>query len=107
MLAPEQRLLGRSEINSRGWLLSNLERSREGFVQAGCEVALFEQAANESDESLLTLVNNRFFRGSMPPPIQRGGRDLLATELADKSSSQKTSGLLEALLLTPSFGVVK
>ena len=107
VLAPEQRLLGRSEINSRGWLLSNLERSREGFVQAGCEVALFEQAANESDESLLTLVNNRFFRGSMPPPIQRGGRDLLATELADKSSSQKTSGLLEALLLTPSFGVVK
>jgi uncharacterized protein (DUF1800 family) len=107
VLAPEQRLLGRSEVNSRGWLLSNLERSREGFVQAGCEVALFEQAAKESDESLLTLVNNRFFRGSMPPPIQRGGRDLLATELADKSPSQKTSGLLEALLLTPSYGVVK
>jgi hypothetical protein len=32
---------------------------------------------------------------------------LLATELADKSPSQKTSGLLEALLLTPSYGVVK
>ena len=107
VLAPEQRLLGRSEINSRDWLFSSLEQSREAFVQAGCEIALFEQAANESDESLLTLVNNRFFRGSMPPPIQRGGRDLLATELADKTPNVKTSGLLRALLITPSYGVVK
>ena len=107
VLAPEQRLLGRGEIGSRSWLLGDLSQSREGFVQAGCEIALFEQAASESDDSLLALVNNRFFRGSMPPPIQRGARDLLATELADKSPGQKTSGLLGALLLTPSYGVVK
>jgi uncharacterized protein (DUF1800 family) len=107
VLAPEQRLLGRSEINSRDWLFGNLEQSREAFVQAGCEIALFDQAASESDESLLILVNNRFFRGSMPPPIQRGGRDLLATELADKTPNVKTSGLLRALLITPSYGVVK
>lgn len=107
VLAPEQRLLQRGELGFRNHLAHELNNNETNFVQAGCEINLFEDAASQSDEALLALVNSRFFKGVMPAPIQQGARQLLATELATKPPLEKLSSLLGALLFTPSFGVVK
>ena len=107
VLAPEKRLLHRGEIGLRSNLTSQISENYSNFKQAGCEISLFEQAAAQSDEQLIALVNARFFKGAMPAPIQQGARQLLATELASRSPLEKLVGLLKALLVTPSFGVVK
>ena len=107
VLAPEQRLLHRGEIGFRSHLTSQIAENYSNFQQAGCELSVFEQAAAQSDEQLIALVNTRFFKGAMPAPIQQGARQLLATELSSEPPTQKLVGLLKALLVTPSFGVVK
>lgn len=107
VLAPEQRLLNRGELGFYSHMASQITENQMNFTQAGCELHVFEQAAMQSDEQLIALVNSRFFKGVMPAPIQQGARQLLATELATKAPLEKVSFLLNALLVTPSFGVVK
>jgi uncharacterized protein (DUF1800 family) len=107
VLAPEQKLLRKDQIGERNNFVWEISVNKVQFDQAGCELSLFEEAAAQSDESLIVLVNTRFFKGVMPAPIQHGARQLLSTELASKAPLEKVSSLLQPLLLTPSFGVVK
>lgn len=105
--APEQKLLDSNSFNSRsgslGWQMENAQT----FLDAGCEIELFRQAALESDEKLLQLVNVRFFKGAMPQPLREGAKNLFARALQYEPTDRKISQLLGTLLTTPTYGVVK
>ena len=77
------------------------------FINAGCEIDLFVKAVEKSDEALIALLSERFFKGAMPATIRLGAKNLLANELASQNSVQKFARLLEVLISTPTFGVVK
>lgn len=105
--APEQKLLDGDAFNSRsgslGWQMENPQT----FIDAGCELELFRQAALTSDDKLLQLVNERFFKGAMPQPLREGAKNLFARALQYDSTDRKISNLLGTLLTTPTYGVVK
>ena len=107
VLAPEQKLLNSVEFSSRmgffNWALQN----ETSLNDAGCEVAAFKSAQAVSDEKLLDLMNERFFRGAMPASISKSLID------ANKNLWNRDKGLslagaiLDMASLTPAFGVSK
>jgi uncharacterized protein (DUF1800 family) len=105
--APEQKLLDTSAFNSRsgslGWQMENPQT----FLDAGCDLQVFRQAANESDEKLLHLVNVRFFKGAMPQPLREGAKNLFSQVLNNDPTDRKITNLLGVLTTTPTYGVVK
>jgi uncharacterized protein (DUF1800 family) len=105
--APEQKLLDTNAFNSRAGTLGWQMESPQTFLDAGCDLELFRQAANESDEKLLQLVNVRFFKGAMPQPLRQGAKNLFAQALNNEPTDRKISQLLGVLTSTPTYGVVK
>jgi hypothetical protein len=105
--APEQTLLTSNSFNgvagSLTWQLDN----PEPFLNAGCDLALFREAAKTSDEHLLQLVNMRFFKGAMPQPLREGAKNLFSQVLNTQSPDQKVGQLISILITTPTYGVVK
>jgi hypothetical protein len=105
--APEQKLLDTGAFNSRsgslGWQMENPQT----FIDAGCDLEVFRQAANESDEKLLQLVNVRFFKGAMPQPLREGAKNLFSQVLNNDPTDRKITNLLGVLTTTPTYGVVK
>ena len=77
------------------------------FTSAGCEIDLFVNAAATSNDALIALINQRFFKGAMPAPLRLGARNLLSQDLAGQPPLRKFSDLLQILLSTPTYGVVK
>lgn len=107
LLAPEQKLLNASEINRR---LGNLTWHMEvpsKFRDAGCEIDLFAQTLERSEDAFLDLVGQRFFRGSMPAPLRAGAKNLLQNHLGGRDALGKLGPVLQVLLSTPGAGVVK
>ena len=105
--APEQKLLTADEFNQRAGNFSWQAGVPINFSNAGCELDLFVQAATKSDEELIALISERFFKGAMPPSLMAGARNLLKTTLANETPNNKFSRLLQILLTSPTFGVVK
>jgi uncharacterized protein (DUF1800 family) len=105
--APEQKLLDLNAFNSRGGTLGWQMENPQTFLDAGCELNLFRQAAMESDEKLLQLINERFFKGAMPQPLRQGAKNLFAKALNNEPTDRKISQLLGVLTSTPTYGVVK
>ena len=107
VLAPEQKLLNSVEFSSRmgffNWVLQN----ETSLNDAGCDVATFKSAQAVSDEKLMDLMNERFFRGAMPASISKSLID------ANKNLWNRDKGLslagaiLDMASLTPAFGVSK
>ena len=81
--APEQKLLTADEFNQRAGNFSWQAGVPINFSNAGCELDLFVQAATNSDEELIALISERFFKGAMPPSLMAGARNLLKTTLAN------------------------
>jgi hypothetical protein len=77
------------------------------FTNAGCQVDLFVRAAGSSDEALIALVNERFFKGAMPAPLRQGAKNLLANDLSNQTPLRKFTELMQILISTPTYGVVK
>jgi hypothetical protein len=65
------------------------------------------QAAAKSDDELIALISQRFFKGAMPPTLLAGARNLLKTNLVNETPTNKFTKLLQVLLTSPTFGVVK
>ena len=105
--APEQKLLRSDEVRRRIGALNYEMEVLSNFTNAGCEIDLFVKAVEKSDEALIALLSERFFKGAMPATIRLGAKNLLANELASQNSVQKFARLLEVLISTPTFGVVK
>ena len=105
--APEQKLLRSDEVRRRIGALNYEMEVLSNFTNAGCEIDLFVKAVEKSDEALIALLSERFFKGAMPATIRLGAKNLLTNELASQNSVQKFARLLEVLISTPTFGVVK
>lgn len=109
LLAPEQKTLNSQEFNSRlgafGWRLGYLTRAAD----AGCDVQAVKDAVAQSDDKLLTLVSDRFFRGAMPAAVRQGLLEANAANLTNYRASPMTyvGALLDMASVTPAFGVTK
>lgn len=105
--APEQKLLTANAFNglagTLGWTIQNPQI----FLDAGCDLELFRQAAMTSDEHLLQLINARFFKGAMPQPLREGAKNLFSQVMNNETQDQKIAQLISILITTPTYGVVK
>ena len=107
VLAPEQKLLNSSEFGSRMWNNNSGMDSETTLVNAGCDVNAFKAATATSDEALVDLISQRFFRGAMPAALSKSLIE------ANKNLWQREQGLklaasmLDMASLTPAFGVSK
>jgi hypothetical protein len=107
VLAPEQKMLNSTEFGYRMWSNSGGMDSESTLNDAGCDVAAFKAATATSDEALVNLISERFFRGAMPAALQKSLIE------ANKNLWNKNQGLvlagtmLDMASLTPAFGVSK
>jgi uncharacterized protein (DUF1800 family) len=107
ILAPEQKLLNSMEFSSRMGFFCWAFQNEAALNDAGCEVATFKAAQAVSDEKLLDLMNERYFRGALSASISKSMID------ANKNLWNKTQGLslagsiLDMASVTPAFGVSK
>ena len=106
VIAPEQRLLSTDELNRR---LSggDFEWRQAEMREAGCEIDLFLTAAGRSDDALLALISERWFRGALPATLRFHAKALLANELAGYTPTRRVGEVLQFLMSTAHFGVVK
>jgi hypothetical protein len=105
--APEQKLITTDEVRRRASDLTWRVEKKTDFTQAGCEVDLFINAAATSEDALIALINDRFFKGAMPAPLRQGAKKLLTQDLVNQTPQRKFTELLQILISTPTFGVVK
>jgi hypothetical protein len=106
--APEQKLVDSKEIRRKADNLNWAVRSGEkNFISAGCELGIFVKALETSDTALISLISERFFKGAMPAPLRLGAQNLLSKEMSSFTSMEKVTNLLQILLSTPTYGVVK
>lgn len=106
ILAPEQKLLNSMEFSSRmnffTWTLEN----ESTLNDAGCDVDTFKAAQAVSDEKLLDLMNERFFRGTLSSSISKSLVDA-NKNMSNKKGLRLTGSILDMASLTPAFGVSK
>lgn len=107
VLAPEQKLLNSNEFGARMWNNNGGMDSETTLINAGCDVNAFKAATATSDEALVDLISQRFFRGAMPAALSKSLIE------ANKNLWQREQGLklaasmLDMASLTPAFGVSK
>ena len=77
------------------------------FTNAGCDIDAFIKASERSPEELVQLISTRYFKGAMPAPLRLGAQNLLSKEMSSFTSMEKVTNLLQILLSTPTYGVVK
>jgi len=107
VLAPEQKLLNSVEFSSRMGFFSWALQNETSLNEAGCDVGSFKAAQAVSDEKLLDLMNERFFRGAMPASISKSMIDA-NKNLWDRGQGLKLVGaILDMASVTPAFGVSK
>jgi len=107
VLAPEQKLLNSVEFSSRISFFMNAFMNETSLNDAGCDVAVFKAAKAVSDEKLMDLMNERFFRGAMSASISKSLIDA-NKNLWDRDQGLKLTGsILDMAALTPAFGVSK
>jgi uncharacterized protein (DUF1800 family) len=103
LLAPEQRLLNAEELS---WRLNN--SIAEGVLRAGtgCDASVFGRAYATSPAAFVELVNQRYFRGAMPPVLRQNLIEL-APGTWGNTPDQKAISLLQFALATPYYGVIR
>ncbi|MEW7848012.1 DUF1800 domain-containing protein [Massilia aurea] len=103
LLAPEQRLLNAEELS---WRLNNT--IAEGVLRAGtgCDASTFGRAYAASPTAFVELVNQRYFRGAMPPVLRQNLIELAPTTWGN-TPDQKAISLLQFALATPYYGVIR
>lgn len=107
VLAPEQKLLTTEEFSSRASYFTRIFQEESNLNTAGCDVEIFKTAQESSDEKLLELLNNRFFRGALPATV---GMSMIE---ANKNLWNRNTGLrlvgayLDMAAMSPSYGVSK
>jgi hypothetical protein len=107
VLAPEQKMLNSIEFANRMNYFSNRMSDENLLRDAGCDVDVFKTAQAVSDEKLVDLMNDRYFRGALPASV---AKSLIDTNknLWEKTKGLKlTGGMLDMAAVTPIFGVSK
>jgi uncharacterized protein (DUF1800 family) len=107
VLAPEQKLLNSVEFSSRMGFFNYALQNESSLNDAGCDVAVFKSAQAVSDEKLMDLINERFFRGAMSASISKSLIDANKTLWNRDQGLRLTGSILDMAALTPAFGVSK
>ncbi|MEI7495759.1 MAG: DUF1800 family protein, partial [Betaproteobacteria bacterium] len=107
ILAPEQKLLNSMEFSSRMNFFSWALQDESNLNDAGCEVATFKAAQAVSDEKLLDLMNERFFRGALSASITKSLIDANKNLWNKDQGLRLTGSILDMAAVTPAFGVSK
>jgi hypothetical protein len=107
VLAPEQKMLNSSEFASRMWSNSVGMQSESNLVDAGCDVSAFKAAAAVSDEKLVELIGERFFRGAMPAVVAKSLIEANKNLWQKDQAMAHAAAMLDMATLTPAFGVSK
>lgn len=107
LLAPEQKMLNSNEFSRRMSDYHNAMSHNNLLSDAGCETAVFEAAARKSNEHLVALLSERFFRGAMPAAVSQGLVEAHKDFWHDNNMMRLTGAMLEMAMLTPAFGVSK
>jgi hypothetical protein len=107
ILAPEQKMLTSDGFSGRMSLFSNALSNESLLNDAGCDVNIFKSTMAESDEKLLDLMSQRFFRGAIPKNtaenLIEANRNLNGREVGLKL----VGSILDMASLTPAYGVSK
>jgi len=107
ILAPEQKMLNSMEFSNRMSFFNWAFQNEATLNDAGCDVASFKEAKATSDERLVDLMSERYFRGALSATV---GKSLVD---AHKSYWNRNQGLslmgsmLDMAAVTPAFGVSK
>lgn len=106
LLAPEQKMLLSTEFDDRLGRYSWHFQDEAVLRGSGCAVDDFKAAAASSDAKLLGLIDQRLFRGAMPPATAQA---LLGSVQSWQSTHplQKTAAMIESAMITPSFGAAR
>lgn len=107
LLAPEQKMLNSNEFSRRMGDYHNALSHNSLLSDAGCDTAAFEAAARKSNEHLVALLGERFFRGAMPAAVAQGLVEAHKDFWHDNNMMKLTGAMLEMAMLTPAFGVSK
>lgn len=104
LLAPEQRLLTAPELSGRfyGYALGE----NINAISGGCDVSPFARAFS-TPENFAELVNQRYFRGAMPPQLRQSILDMAPTIWGNDSNQKAVNLLAFALATSPNFGVIQ
>lgn len=103
LLAPEQRLLNAEELS---WRLNNAIAQGTLRAGTGCDASAFGRAFSTSPAAFAELVNERYFRGAMPPVLRQNLIELAPTVWGN-TPDQKAVSLLQFALATPYYGVIR
>jgi len=107
VLAPEQKMLNSIEFSDRMSNLSYTFQDDSLLSSAGCEVEAFKAAQAVSDEKLLDLINDRFFRGALPASIAKSLLDANKNFWNRNKGLALTGSILDMASITPAYGVSK
>ena len=109
ILAPEQKLLDSKEFRSRLGDISGIWNDTEGaeFARAGCRFDELTAALEKSPDHYVALLNERFFKGSMPPMLRDAAKNLLKEMAWEPRMGMRAAVVLSFMLSTPTYGVVK
>ena len=100
-------MLNSSEFASRMSFFSSRFQDETLLNDAGCDVATFKAAQAASDEKLMELMNDRFFRGALPATISKSLIDAHKNYWDRARGLALTGAILDMASLTPAFGVSK
>lgn len=115
LLAPEQRLLNASELTSRlnlaysmRWDDAAQQVTLNAFTQAGCNAQALVDAYAASPRTYIDWLNERFFRGAMPPTLRTSMESMIAKPQWDaRQPIEGAIRMLDYALFSPYFGVIK
>jgi uncharacterized protein (DUF1800 family) len=108
LLAPEQKTLVSREFMQRFGRYDWQWEEESTLRAAGCEVDTFKRALAVSDDALLDLIAERFFRGAMPPTVRQGMKDVMANRDWERRSPMRFVGFVVQFgTVTPAMGAIK
>ncbi len=107
VLAPEQKMLNSIEFANRMNYFSNRMSDENLLRDAGCDVDIFKTAQAVSDEKLVDLLNDRYFRGALPASVAKSLIDTNQNLWEKNKGLKLTGGMLDMAAVTPIFGVSK
>jgi uncharacterized protein (DUF1800 family) len=107
ILAPEQKMLNSNEFSTRMWRISDGMRDETVLSNAGCDTTAIKNAVADSDDKLIELLSERFFRGAMPATLAKSLIEANGTNWLRERPFEMAGAMLDMATLTPAFGVSK
>ena len=107
VLAPEQKMLNSMEFSDRMSYFNWAFQNEATLNDAGCDVASFKEAKAISDERLVDLMSERYFRGALSASVAKSLVDAHKNYWNRNQGLSLMGSMLDMAAVTPAFGVSK